>query len=100
MKIRSLLSATFLSWVAFDANLFRRRRSAQASSATEISLDQAHEDLEEKKQQKQNRRSVIPPHLRDIGPAPVRKRCSYYSTKSRDVRDSDQKKIRRRFNNM
>lgn len=100
MKIpATLIISTFLSWAAFDLNLFRRRGDLHVYSEDEISLDLGADALHQKKRIKQHRLNVIPIRYRGIR-RPVRSKCNYFSTKSRDVRDSDQMKIRRKFNNM
>ncbi|MGE4133861.1 MAG: hypothetical protein AB7F86_19650 [Bdellovibrionales bacterium] len=96
MKIRAILISTFLSVVAFDQNLFRRREGVYSSTAG-ISLTLADEVQQKKKMARP--RSVIPPWWTDPA-APVRSKCSYVSVKSKDPRDSNQRKIRRRIMNM
>jgi uncharacterized protein YktA (UPF0223 family) len=96
MKISVIFTSFFLSWVAFDPNIHR-------SSVATFSREAALYDEETKKQKlrkiyKRNR-DVIPPKFRKRK-VKLRSRCSYSGTKSKDHRDSDQRKIRRRFNNM
>ena len=99
MKIVIILISTFLPWAAIDLNLLRRRGDSYASDATEISLELGGDELHQKKKVQQHRLNVIPPWHRGLK-RPVRSRCNYFSTKSRDPRDSDQRKIRRRINNV
>lgn len=99
MKIPFLIISTFLSLSAFDPQLFRRRHEGAQLSAIEFSqLEGENEQLTERESQR-HRLDVIPPKLRNIR-KPVRSKCNYFSTKPRDVRYSDQQKIRRRINNM
>ena len=96
MKRISILLSTFLTWAAFETGLFRRRKDSYDASAIELAL--APE--EEKRQQKKLRVSNVIPHwIRKRRPK-FRHKLNYFSTKSRDVRDSDQQKIRRKINNM
>lgn len=98
MQIAIILISTLLSWTAFDPNLFRRRNHSFTWVAG-FSLTHEEEGLQQKKKiQKQNRLDVIPPKYRQIK-KPFRGKCNYFSTKPRDVRFSDQMKIRRMFNN-
>ncbi|PIS10778.1 MAG: hypothetical protein COT73_07635 [Bdellovibrio sp. CG10_big_fil_rev_8_21_14_0_10_47_8] len=99
MKKPAILISTFLSLVAFDTNFFRRKETLDGSSQIEFSRDLGSESLQEKKAFRRERRDVIPARYRNIE-QPVPSRCNYFSTKSRDVRDSNQRKIRRKFNNM
>jgi hypothetical protein len=99
MKVSTILVSTFLTWSAYDSNLFRRRRDSFTSNQTSISLTAEDEELREAKAVQRHRLDVIPARYRRVR-TPVRLKCNYFSTKSRDVRDSDQKKIRRRFNNL
>lgn len=95
MHISILLFSTLLSWAAYDLNLFRRR-GAVVSAAIEISYGES-ETLRQKKVHR-HRLDVIPPWQRGRKKVFV-SRCNYFSTKPRDVRFSDQRKIRRMFNN-
>ena len=99
MQIAILLITSFLSWAAYDTNLFRRRRDAYGLAAIEVSQEELKHEQEQQQQKvlRQNR-DVIPTRFRDIR-KPVALRCNYFSTKPRDVRFSDQRKIRRMFNN-
>lgn len=96
MKIMTIFVSLFLSWAAYDQNLFRRRRESFSHGSIEFVLSES--ELEEKKQVQQHL-SVIPPWHRSL-PKRVRLRVNYFSTKPRDVRFSNQRKIRRMFNNM
>jgi hypothetical protein len=93
-----ILISLFLTWVAFDADLFRRRRDGHASNSIDVSLDQGSDELRQTKKIRALHRSVIPTHLR-IAKKQYRSKLNYFSTKSRNGRDSDQRKIRRKFNN-
>lgn len=98
MRISTLLISTFLTWAAYDTNLFRRRRDYVAANALEtLPADEENEKILQQKKI-QNRLDVIPKHHRHR--QITRSRCNYFSTKPRDVRFSDQQKIRRMFNNM
>lgn len=99
MRIKTILISTFLTWTAFDLNLFRRRGQSYAFSTIEISLAQDGDELREAEEIERHRWDVIPPWLRGARPR-VKSRCNYFSTKPRDVRYSDQRKIRRRINNL
>jgi hypothetical protein len=99
MKIMTLLISTFLTWAAFDSNVFRRRKDSYALSETEISFSLGTDTLRQKEKIHRDRLDVIPAWHRGAI-KPVRTKCNYFLTKSRDLRDSDQKKIRRRFDNM
>jgi len=99
MRISLFLITSFLSWAAYDTNLFRKRQDSIAIVTIEISLDELNE--EHRQQQKVHRRNldVIPDSYRNQR-RPVTSRCNYFSTKPRNVRFSNQRKIRRMFNNM
>ena len=99
MKITLLLISTILSWTAFDHNLFRKRRSLSSHSLQQIWNDPELEQLQQKKRVLVRRLDVIPKSFRDYR-KPSRSKCNYFSTKPRDVRYSDQMKIRRRINNI
>lgn len=97
MKFSIILVSTFLSWAAYDHNLFRRKNDSYVFSEDEIvSL----EKVGQKKRAllKREHLSVIPAWHK-ARKKPTRLKCNYFSTSSRDVRNSDQRKIRRRFNN-
>ena len=97
MQIISVLISLLLPWAAVDLSLLRRRKSL-FSDETTISFSQ-EEELWQRKRAQRLRSNVIPIELRRARPR-VRSKCSYLSIKSKDVRDSNQRKIRRRFNNM
>lgn len=91
MKISTLFTTTFLVWIAYDANLFRRRGDSYSSSVAIT--------LEIKKEQKRFRRLTGPPWREKIPPK-LRMKVNHFSSRSKDPRYSDQQKIRRRINNM
>lgn len=98
MRISNIIISIFLTWVAYDSNLFRRRRSYAATNIVSIlPADEENEKVLHKKKI-QHRLDVIPKRHRLRQKR--RERCNYFSTKPRDVRFSDQMKIRRMFNNM
>lgn len=96
MKIPAILFSIFLPWVAYDTNLFRRRDGFHASSDVELVL--TDKEVRLRKAVQQFRFNVIPFHLRKPK-LRVRSKASYYRVKSFDPRDSNQRKIRRKFNN-
>jgi hypothetical protein len=103
-----------LNWVAFDPNLFRsrghgrREREGEAAWSEGIAVvdeltprgSAADELAARQRKTVRQMTSVVPAEFRGAEKAPVRSKCNHYSVKSRDVRNSDQRKIRRRFNNM
>jgi hypothetical protein len=95
MRITIILISTFLSWAVYDTNLFRRRQQSVAAIAAEVLPDE--EDAREQKEIQH--REIIPPWYRKKK-LQIRQRCNYFSVRPRDVRYSDQQKIRRRINNM
>jgi hypothetical protein len=99
MQIQPILVAIFLNWVAFDLNLFRRREGIFSTETTSMTLSLEAEELKQKEQLQHHRMDVVPPHMRGLR-KPVQCSCNYFSTKPRDVRFSNQRKIRRMFNNM
>ena len=99
MKITVIFISTFLTWVAFDHNLYRRRRETYSLDAVELSLSEAGETTTQKKRVRQQRLAVIPPHLRKRA-VRLYSKTNHKSAKSRDRRDSNQRSIRRKFNNM
>ena len=99
MKIKTILISTFLTWAAFDQNLFRRRAGSYAPTIIAVSLDHGADVLREREQIQRHRLSVIPSWLRGSR-VRVRSKCNYFRTDSRDARYSDQRKIRRRINNL
>lgn len=99
MKITVIFISTFLTWAAFDHNLYRRRRESYSLDAVEISLSEAGEAISQKKQVRQYRLNVIPRHLRKRE-VKLYSKVNHKSTKSMDRRDSNQRSIRRKFNNM
>lgn len=96
MKISVILTSVFLSWVAFDHNLHRRYDSSHGETASLYD-----EELKKQKIRKLQRKNadVIPVKFRRRK-VKLRAKCSYKSVKSKDHRDSDQRKLRRKFNNM
>lgn len=98
MKIIFLFISIFLSWVAFDPGLFRRRYNSYNIAVVEFTLTEVDEVQQQKKVQ-QKRLDVIPLRYRNRK-KPERMKVNYFSTKPRDVRFSNQRKIRRMFNNM
>lgn len=97
MKILSILVSLCLNWVAFDMNLFRRRAGRLHTPSAELTL--AEDGQHAKRRIARKRSNVIPPWLRGAR-AVVRMKVNHFSPKSKDPRDSDQQKIRRKFNNM
>lgn len=99
MKITVIFISTFLAWVAFDHNLYRRRRESYSLDGVGLSISEGQATASQKKRVVQQRLDVIPPHLRKRS-VKLRTKCNYRGTKSRDNRDSNQRSIRRKFNNM
>lgn len=99
MKIKSILISTLLTWTAYDQNLFRRRTGFYNTTAVAVSLDHGADELRQREKVQHRHLSVIPPWLRGSRPR-VRLKCNYFRTDSRDARYSDQRKIRRRINNL
>ena len=99
MKISFLILSTFLSFAVFDPQLFRRRWDGSHLSVIELSQSEGENELLAEQESQRHRLDVIPTGFRKI-PPPVRSRCNYFSSKPRDMRYSDQRKIRRRINNM
>ncbi len=97
MRLVILLTSTFLSFAAIDLNVLRRRRDSGLSSTPLSLAPLGGERLEHKKQIR--RFDVIPQEYREPEPY-VRSKCNYFCTQARDVRYSDQRKIRRRINNL
>jgi len=98
MKISILFISTLFSWAIFDPSLFRRRSNSYNIVALEFSLNEVDEVQQKKKVQKEHS-DPIPLHYRKRK-KPERSKLNYFSSKPRDVRFSNQKKIRRMFNNM
>jgi hypothetical protein len=99
MKILIIILSPLLTWTAFDRNLFRRRHEVSNLGIIEISAELNLSELQQKKKIQKRLSTIIPKSYR-LTKKPVRSKCSYVSVKSKDARDSDQRKIRRRFNNM
>lgn len=99
MKISTVLVATFLTWVTFDRNLFRRRGERYASPSTSLSFETETEARREIKEFKQCHREVIPPWF-NPGKQKLKSKVNHFCAKSKDPRFSNQRKIRRMFNNM
>ena len=97
MRITLLLTAALVSWAIYDVYLFRRSRSSFAVTSTEIS-NYEPELLRQQKKILRNRFDVIP--LKHRGRKKYKPKCNYFNTKPRDVRFSNQRKIRRMFNNL
>lgn len=99
MKIIILYISTLLTWVAFDPGAHRRRRGFSYGQNTELFLTEDEQELQQEKKLIRHRLDVIPKRFRGIRSL---QRIKFHSatTKSKDPRDSDQRKIRRRFNNM
>lgn len=97
MKITVLFISTFLSWVAFDHNTFRRRRNL--SSEVTISIAEDINNSQQETKIKKQRFETIPERFRQR-PVKLKSKCNYKGTQSRDRRSSNQRAIRRRFNNM
>lgn len=94
-----LFISTLLTWVAFDYNLHRRRRSLIADDVIEITLFEEESQFQQQKKIQRHHLDVIPARLRHRK-VRLYSKCSYKGTRSRDQRDSNQKAIRRKFNNM
>lgn len=94
MKITQIFVSLFLSWTAVD---IRRRGDSPYSHETELTLVHDGEQLRQKKQRRYE--NVIPLWFRGYRPPPPR-RCNHTSGKAKDPRYSDQRKIRRRINNL
>ncbi len=99
MKISKVIIVTLFAWVAYDSNLFRSRGVRFALSSTSISMEDAIEALREVKEVKRHKREVIPPCCRP-GEPKLKMKVNHFSSKTKDPRYSDQRKIRRRFNNL
>ncbi len=100
MRTTVLLLFSFLSWAAYDTNLFRKRRDSYSVTAIEISLDELSFEQEQQQKKILRRNQDIIPAWHRGQRKPEVSRCNYFSTKPRDVRFSNQRKIRRMFNNM
>ena len=97
MKISILFVSLFLTWTAYDQNIFRRPREQFQLTAIEEFFSES--EVQQKKQLRRHRLDVIPARYRNLRP-PEKQRVNYFSTKPRDVRFSNQRKIRRMFNNL
>lgn len=97
MRFIVIFISSLLSWSAYDVNLFRRRNDSLYLKTAELSLEVTERQLQRRKI-KRDRLDMIPKKYRDVR-KPFKQRCNYFSTKPRDVRFSDQMKIRRMFNN-
>lgn len=100
MKISTIFIATFLAWVAYDTNLFRRR--GERYSSVGVSLDMAESLAETKREVRRERLqkpNVIPSWYKLESPK-MRMKVNHFCSKSKDPRHSNQKKIRRMFNNL
>lgn len=98
MPVQRILIVILFSWVAYDRNLFRRRESIFSNELYSYSIAPEPEHENERKNQ-QDRRNVVPDWFPTTN-SRLRSKCNYFSTKPRDVRFSNQRKIRRMFNNM
>jgi hypothetical protein len=98
MKISKILTAVFLSWTAIDLDLYREG-ARKSTRATEELLILGEDVVRKKKRVLCRRRTnAIPPWLRRAKLV-LHSRVNHSSGRSRDPRDSDQRKIRRKFNN-
>jgi hypothetical protein len=97
MKILAIFSSTFLVWAAYDSNLFRRRGERYASS--HISYVAGPESQVQHKVKKHYQREVIPPWYKRPPPK-LKMKVNHFNVKTKDPRYSDQRKIRRRINNL
>ena len=98
MRSILILLTTLLSLNAYDRRLFNRK-SANLVILAELD-DFADEANLSQKQNKIVRRAPIPAFYYKGVRRSVRSKCNYFKTKSRDVRDLDQRKIRRKHTNM
>lgn len=96
MRITIFLTALLLPWAAYDQNLFCRR--GRTYSLNYAICDPLREPKESKRQLRLHS-NVVPPWLRGAKPR-LRMKVNHFSGKSRDVRDSNQRMIRRKFTNM
>ena len=95
MRIMIFFTALLLPWTAYDLNLFQRRRDRYALSYA------THDTLQEQKAVKKFiKLSPVPSWLQGQKKVVVRMKVNHFSSKSRDLRDSNQRMIRRKFNNM
>ena len=101
MKISKFFAATFLVWAAYDSHLFRRRRDRFASSHISFSLEAEAEAKAQREARKATRqwRDNIPPWY-EPPPLKLKMKVNHFKSESKDPRYSDQRKIRRRINNM
>ena len=99
MRITISLAAILFPWFAYDQNLFRRRRLESSSSFAIYDSEGEREGEQKEVKQQLKRLDVIPPWLRGGRPR-LRMKVNHFSGKSRDVRDSNQRMIRRKFNNL
>lgn len=97
MKISKFFAATFLVWAAYDNHLFRRRSDRFASGNVSISLES--EALRNAKKAARRRRTIIPPWY-EPRPPKLKMKVNHFKSEAKDPRYSDQRKIRRRINNM
>lgn len=98
MRTIILIFAALFAWAIYEPNLSRRRTSSIATTAIELSLAELSEKSQQQKKVQRRNSDVIPTWHRGKK-KPVISRCNYFSTKPRDVRFSDHRKIRRMFNN-
>jgi hypothetical protein len=97
MKIPIIVIAALLTWVAFDTDLFQRR--GFEARAEEVLTLGSVERRAKRRVLRRHSLDVIPLWARGARP-PVRMKVNHFVNRSRDPRDSDQRKIRRKFTNM
>ncbi len=98
--MRTVLFTTMalLTWAIYDPNLFRRRSASTGPTSIELTLSDLAEEGQRQKKIIRRNAEVIPWWHRNKK-SPVVSRCNYFQTNPRDVRFSNQRKIRRMFNN-
>lgn len=93
------LTRKLLASLAIDLFLIRPQHPLRALSLTPISLEEILSDEEQKYVKKEKlKHRIIPPGQIPKGMI-YKSKVHYVSTKSRNVRDLDQRKIRRKFKN-
>lgn len=96
MTLTMRLIFAVLFWIAVDVNLISRRQRLLFSGRKGAVLNDDLESIEKKLKRKVQKRTSPIPNWIQLEEVKYKPKVNYFSTKSRDHRDSNQRSIRRK----